>query len=266
MSRADYDKIPALNWSRAKSILRSPFHFANTFWDDQEETDALLVGSLVHAMVLEGKGIKGVFAIKPKGMSFATNAGREWKRAQTLPILKEDDQTRIHGMAEALAADKDAERMIRSCPIREQAYAAELDGVAVKCIIDAVGQDKDFRPGFLEIKTSVDASEYFWAKRCCAAPFHYDGQAEFYAMIYAKILDLGGMRPWSVWLVVESRPPHAVACWAPDETMIASGLEKVRDVLTSYKACKASGAWPSYHTGIQVISAPPWRRNQLSNL
>lgn len=264
MNRTEYDKIKALNWSRAKSLLRSPFHFANTFWDDQEETDALLVGRLVHAMVLEGIGIKGVFAIKPKGMSFATKIGKNWRDAQTLPILKEDDQTRIHGMAEALAADRDAEKMIISCPRSEETYVTELEGVACKCRIDAVGTDQDARPGFLEIKTCVDAREEFFANRCCGQPFHYDGQAEFYSMIFSKVFVMGGMRPWSVWLVVESKPPHAVACWAPDESMITSGIEKVRDVLASYKACTNSGTWPAYHTGIRLISAPKWRRNQMA--
>jgi len=266
MNRTEYDKIDALNWSRGKLLLRSPYHFLNTAWEDDDEKDALLVGKLVHAMVLEGKGIKGVYAIKPKGMSFATNAGKKWRDAQKLPILKEEDQTRIHGMAEALAKDPDAETMIRSFPLREHVIVTTLHGVRVKMMLDAVGSDKDRRPGFLEIKTTKDASEDFFANRCCADPFHYDGQAEWYSSGLSLNLDLTGERPWSVWLAVEKMHPHAVACWAPDGSMIDSGIEKVRDVLTSYKACIKSETWPAYHTGIKQISAPRWRRNQLASL
>jgi len=264
MERSEYNKIPALNWSRAKLLLRSPLHFACGY--EPEDTEALQVGRLTHAMVLEGKGIEGVFAIKPKGMSFATRDGKAWRDAQSLPILPADDRARILGMAEALAADKAAEKMIRSCPLREHIVTATMHGVKCKAMLDAVGNDRDGLPGFLEVKTSTDAREDFWQRRCCSEPFHYDGGCEWYSSLLSLSLDLNGARPWGVWLVVESKPPHAVACWAPDETMIASGVEKVRDVLTSWKACQASGEWPSYHRGIRLISAPQWRMNQLANL
>lgn len=265
MNREAYDKIDALNWSKAKLLLRSPYHFHNAPFE-VEDTDAMQVGRLTHAMVLEGKGIDGVFAVKPKGMSFATREGKAWRDAQRLPILSYDDKARILGMAEALAGNKDAEKMIRSCPLREHAVTTTMNGVKCKGLIDAMGNDQDRRPGFLEIKTSMDAREEFWQKRCCGEPFHYDGQTEWYSSLLSLTLDMEGTRPWSVWLVVESKPPHAVACWAPDETMIASGTEKVRDVLTSWKACQASHEWPGYHKGIKLISAPRWRLNQLSSL
>lgn len=264
MKRAEYDNIPALNWSRAKLLLRSPLHF-KCWIPDQEESDAMLVGRLTHAMVLEGKGLDGVFAIKPKGMSFATKEGKAWRDAQSLPILPYDDKSRIVGMAEALAEDKAAEKMIRFCPLREHVIEQTMHGVKCKAMLDAVGSDHDRRPGFLEVKTSPDAREEFWQKRCCSEPFHYDGAAEWYSSLLSLRLDLDGSRPWSVWLVVESKPPHAVACWAPSETMIASGCEKVRDVITTYKACQLAGEWPGYHPGIRLIDAPKWRISKLAS-
>jgi len=138
-------------------------------------------------------------------------------------------------------------------------------GVKCKCMIDMGGVDNNGRLGFVEIKTTLDARQEFFAKRCVSEPFHYDMQVEFYGS-QLVIEEKRDDRPWSMWIAVEGKPPFAVACYAPDETMIASGVEKIRDALTTFKACQLSGVWPAYHAGIQLISAPRWRMNQLANL
>lgn len=270
MNRVAYDDIRALNWSKGKLLLRTPYHFQYAYTpDDSSESDALLIGRLTHGLVLEGKSFKDLVAIRPKGMDFRNKEGRAWRDAQTLPILDSADKDRILGMASALAMNEDARKYIERCTLREHVIVTTMSGVKCKGMLDAVGVDNDRRPGFFEIKTSVDAGEDFWAKRCCSAPFHYDGQAEWYASLLSLDSNWDSQedgRPWNAWIVVENKPPYAVACWAPDESMMASGVEKMRDVLTTFKACSASGIWPGYHTGIKLISAPTWRRNQLSRI
>lgn len=261
-TRTEYDKIDALNWSRGKAFLRSPFHFKNAP-EEPKETDAMLVGRMVHAWVLEGKQIEDIFAIKTKAIDFRTNIGKAWRDAQTKPILYEEDRTRIQGMAWAIAADPYAVKYIERCTLREHAIVEEMAGIKCKGLLDAVGNDADGRPGFFELKTTKSGEEDFWAKRCVTAPFHYDGQAEWYSMLMSISHDLNGERPWSVWITVESEPPHAVTMWAPDDSMVASGIDKVSKVLSSYKECQESGIWPAYHTGIEHISAPIWRQKQL---
>lgn len=263
MNREEYAAIPALNWSKAKLLLRSPAHYVAGLLEPDDQ-DRYLVGTLVHGMVLEGKCLEGLYAVKPKGMTFASTAGKAWRDEQTLPILKEEDASRIPRMADAIACHKVARDALSHCKNRERAIVTTLSGVKVKGLLDMSGQDNDGRSGFVEIKTTLDARPEFFAKRCCSEPFHYDGQNEWYASLLS-IAD-GGPRPWSLWIAVEKSAPFAVACYGPDESMIDSGIEKVQDALATFKACQLSKQWPAYHAGIQMISAPKWRINQLANL
>ena len=226
-ARIDYDDIDALNWSRGKELLRSPFHFKNGPLYTPKTTDDMLVGLAVHGVVIQGQKIEDLFAIKTKAIDFRTNIGKAWRDAQTLPVLYEEDRTRIQGMAWAIAADPFAVKYIERCTLREHALVADMAGIRCKGLLDAVGNDTDGRPGFFELKTTQSGEEDFWARRCVSAPFHYDGQVEWYSMLMSISNDLNGERPWSVWITVESNPPHAVTCWAPDDSMIASGIDKV---------------------------------------
>lgn len=264
MNRADYDKIPALNFSKAKLLLRSPSHYMAGLWEP-DDPEKYAVGKLVHAMVLEGKDLRNTYVVRPKGMDYRSNAGKAWRDAQTLPIIIEGDNEKIPKMADAIAMHSVARQALSHCKDRELVVVTTMSGVKVKCMVDMSGFDADGRLGFVDIKSTLDARPEFFAKRCASEPFHYDMQNEWYGSLLVLKHQIES-RPWSLWIAVESKPPFAVACYAPDETMIASGVEKMRDALTTFKACQASGNWPGYHLGIQLISAPRWRMNQLASL
>ena len=70
--------------------------------EESEDELKYAVAKLSHAMILEGKDLRSNFAIKPAGLNLATREGQEWKKAQTLPILKEEDANRVPRMAEAV--------------------------------------------------------------------------------------------------------------------------------------------------------------------
>jgi len=265
MNRSDYDKIEALNFSRAKLLLRSGKHFQAALEDTEEDPTKYAVGTLVHSMILEGKDLRSTFAIKPYGMSFSTKEGKAWRACQTLPILGQEDSETVPRMADAIAMHKQARLIIEGCKLREHVIVTMLYGVTCKGRLDMVGTDKESRPGFAEVKTSTDARKDFFRNRCCSDPFHYDMQAEHYASLLG--LDLGvESRPWSVWIVVENKPPFDVACYAPADYMIESGIEKVRQALDRYKECVAANSWPGACSElIEPLDAPAWRQAQLMN-
>ena len=265
MNRDAYDKIDALNFSRAKYLLRSGKHFQAACEDTEDDPTKYAVGTLVHSMILEGKDLRASFAIKPKGMSFATKDGKAWRDSQTLPILGQEDSETVPRLADAIAMHKQARLIIEGCKLREHVIVTTMYEVKCKSRLDMVGIDNEGRPGFAEVKTSIDARTEFFRNRCCSDPFHYDMQAEFYASLLG--LDLGDeSRPWSVWIVVENKPPFDVACYAPTDYMIESGIEKLRQALDRYKECLAADSWPgACSEAIEPIDAPAWRQAQLVN-
>ena len=259
-----YDDIEALRWTHGKLLLKSGKHFQAGLIEPEDEAK-FAVGTCVHGKYVEGKDLRSLFAIKPKAIDYRTNIGKAWRNAQTLPILREEESEVIEKMADALLLDPRARQFIEGCKLREHVIVQMLQGVKCKSRLDMVGIDRENRPGFVELKTSLDVRKDFWRKRCVNEPFHYDGQVEFYAQMLALDMELES-RPWSVWLCVENKPPFDIAVYAPVDYMIASGIEKVNTVLQRFKEYTAANLWPGVSpNGIEPLDAPEWRAQQLAH-
>lgn len=61
-----------------------------------------------------------------------------------------------------------------------------------------------------------------------------------------------------VFVVVEKKPPHAVACYMLDAETIAIGQRDLRKALATYAECERSGQWPGLGDGLQALSLPEW--------
>lgn len=256
MTREEYRAHPALNFSLAKHLLKSPAHFRAATDEKREETDAMRVGTLAHSMILEGKSLLDLYAIKPEGMSFATKEGKAWRDAQTLPILKEEDANGIPRMAEAIAANKDAALILAGCQTRELPIIQTIDGVECKALIDACGPHANGW-GIGDFKTSADVSPRKFA--ATIFDMDYDMQAAWYSDLFALSRGLESP-PWWFWIATEKKPPFLNAVYVPTDEVMASGREKMARALAIFKECTASGEWPLPLRGIHRIELPAWAR------
>jgi hypothetical protein len=253
MTVEEYRKAPALNFSMAKLLLDSPAHFKAGEDEEKEETDAMRVGSIAHALILEGKSFSDLYAIKPKGMTFASNEGKLWKAQQTLPILKEDDANAIPRMAEAIAANPDAANLFRCLPHRETPVFGNLMGVECKCLIDLHGEEWG-DPSIGDLKTAADASPREFGR--VVANRHYDLQHAWYSSLFSVVNNLEKPPLWT-WIVVEKKAPFFNLIYTPEE-FVESGMEKLEKVLTLYKRCLEEDRWPFALTGIHKLPKPAW--------
>lgn len=254
MTREEYRAHPALNFSLAKHLLTSPAHFKAAQDEEQEETDAMRIGTLAHAMVLEGKDLRDLYAIKPAGMSFATKEGKAWRDDQTLPILKEEDAESIPAIAEAIAKNPDAAGMLRGCTMREHPIFFTLHGVECKALLDMAGTDS--RVWVInDFKTSQDASPRKFAKT--AYDMHLDMQAAWYSDGLAMAEGLEDP-PLFYWTVTEKKKPFFNVVYQPDDETMANGRKKVEKALKRYQDCMKSGEWPMPTKGVQVLRPPNW--------
>jgi PDDEXK-like domain of unknown function (DUF3799) len=265
LTRDKYKLLDAVHYSTAKVFIdQTPAHYLQALANERNgagnDEERHAVGTLCHAMSLEGKDLLGTFAIKPKGMSFATTKGKAWRDAQTLPILKEEDANRVPKMADAIAKHPVASRIIRSCPLREWALVGQMGGLNCKALLDAVGNDEAGVRGFVEIKTTSDASPRAFARQIYA--LHYDMQCSFYSTLLALSEGLE-VAPWMAWIAVENAPPWAVACYQPSESMMASGNLKVAEFFEGVNECMRTGNWPAYSEEIIELDPPGYRQREL---
>ena len=247
--REQYDSIDALNQSRAKLLLRSPRHFRNTVEAAPDKATSMLLGTVVHAQLLEGINPAQCFTIKPPKIDYRTAAGKAWKAAQSKPVLTYDEAGNVTGMVNAILDNTHARNILSTCILREQIYTGMIDGVACKALIDALGSAGD-QPAVVEIKTSLDCRQEFFAKRAVSDPFHYDLQAAWYRTLAKAQV--------SCWIVVENKAPWDVAVFFPSGQMLNSGQLKMRKALSIYKLCRQLDRWPGSQPDPLILHVPTW--------
>jgi len=253
MNVSEYRAHPALNFSLAKHLLDSPAHFKAALDEDREETDAMRIGTIAHAMILEGKNLLDLYAIKPAGMSFATKEGKAWRDAQTLPILKEEDANMIPRAAQAVVDHAEAEFILKQCQWREKPIVGTMYGVECKALLDVCGTD-GAQWVIADLKTCQDASPRAFAKD--VANRHYDLQAVWYSTLLGVVEGLEEPPYW-IWLALEKSAPFVNAVYTAED-WIESGTAKLHRVLDLYKECTASGQWPMPFRGITKLERPTW--------
>lgn len=254
MTRETYRAHPALNFSLAKHLLKSPAHFRAAQDEEREETDAQRLGTLAHLMILEGKDTRDMFAIKPAGMSFATKEGKAWRDAQTLPILKEEDAEGLPRMAEAIAKNPEASAALKGCPMREKPILFSMHGVECKALLDCAGTDGSAW-AIGDFKTTRDASPRGFSRT--VSEMDYDMQIAWYAdgLALAEGLEVP---PWCFWIAAEKSAPFFNVLYQPDAEVLASGRRKIERALATFKRCTESGEWPFAITGLQTLPLPKW--------
>jgi hypothetical protein len=261
ISDADYFADAAISNSDLKWIV-PPYaaaHFRAFKNGEMEraETDALTIGRITHACLLEPDKLAGSFVIKPEGMSFATKEGKAWKEENAgREIISEKASAMIARMIESVWQNKTARTLLKNSD-RELAYFAEEDGVNLRAKIDAMPKTGS---AIVDLKTcdladldSVESSIF---------KYGYYRQAAFYRRV-ARLLGID--RPDFLFLFVEKTPPHCVAIYKLGDVAMEAGDAEIEAALTTIRSCQESGIWPGRDADINEASIPDWALKQMGN-
>lgn len=248
MNATEYRQHPALNFSLAKHLLDSPAHFKAAQDEDHEPSEAMMLGTLTHAFVLEDKDLRDEYALKPDGMSFATKEGKAWRDAQTKPILADEKAQRVPLCADSLAKSRTVRKMLELCPQRETPIICEFRGVEIKALMDMHSDAL-----IADFKTAQDCTKRAFARKI--GDYHYDMQAAWYQAAHAAKYGLDEPAPF-YWLVVEMKQPFARAIYRASDALIESGLAKMERAIDIYKKCQASGKWDLPEVELEEIDLP----------
>jgi len=256
---ADYVATPGVNCTILDYVRQSPMH-AKHYMDGgmSEETPALRLGSLVHAVMFEPDTITRHYAVKPEGMSFATVEGKKWKadNAGKIPVSWSEFSD-LKGMIESLLAHPKARAVFeRGAP--EVALFGEFENyhagqnVKVKARLDWLSES-NYLP---DLKTCRDASPRGFARAIEDNWYHM--RAAFYLDLFNRLVDEGvaeGPKKESfIFVAVENAPPYAVGVYEIDEGAMFAGRSEYHRLLSLYCECVQRGEWPGYSQEIEVLS------------
>lgn len=237
---------------------KTPAHFKAKYIDKlipDEETPALVMGTLAHRCILEPDTMEGAFHVKPEGMNFSTKEGKAWRdEHEGKPIIATDNANAIIGMRDSVWRHAKAAAILKASEFERSAFAAD-NGLLLKARFDALPKIGNV---IADLKTCESADLESVEK----AMFNYGyfRQAAFYLRV-ANLLGL--KRDFFVFIFVEKSPPYAVACYTPADVVLEAGEMMVSRDLQLLRNCYAEDRWPGYSDAIEPCALPQYAMKQI---
>lgn len=276
--RADYDKIDAANQSTLKTLLfETPAHARHEKLYEKV-SDALIRGSLFHAMLLEPARLKyadgwSEFAV----WTGKTRQGKAWETFQAKAanldqeIVRQVDVDACELMAKSLHEHRAAHNLIKRGGSNETTLVWLEGDILCKARIDQLVKDAWMTLG--DIKTAASVAPRDFSRAIINHGYHV--QAATY-MRAAKALwgELGEPDQINyVITAVESTARvvnakdderHAVRCMDMDDATLKLGDKLLGEALDVYRSIRLSGRWDGYTQEIETTGAPEWALKEVS--
>ena len=270
-----YRSAQGISQTEIKEVEVSPAHFAaRKFGKAKEPTDAQVVGTLTHALVLQNRQLFCVVPedaprkptqaqINAKKPSDETLAAIQWwktyefnTRGKT-PVSKEQAD-HLFEMQAAVLRHPIANSILRRATLASAEVAAfkkhEETGLMMKGLADLVVHDDDNFMVLPDLKTTPagGASSKEFSKSIFNWGYHR--QAAWY-------LDLFGATHF-MFIAVEKEPPYAVAVYKLQTDAIEMGRRANERDLRILKKCFDENKWPGYSEEIEFIGLPEWAKKR----
>lgn len=278
--RAAYDElIDRVNYSTLKLFDKSPFHYKAAIderdrpKDDEEEEDeredTLVAGQLSHTFALEPHLFEKQYAVWDKAWGrrdarttaykkFLANAALEGRT-----IVTDEQVKHAKAIAHAIKTSPAAapfiiggQREVTVLWDYDEPQVGALDGwtMAMRARPDYVTD-----AAIIDFKTAVSAKADDFAR--VAWNLGYFSQA---AMQLDGFCAISRRRRPYLWLVVENRPPYAVAVYEPTTQGLELGRKRYQEWVRTLHVCaerQAQGeqnAWHGYTTAPMQLDPPRW--------
>ncbi len=258
ITNEEYHADKALGKSDLDLVNRSVYHYLKKSLRD--ETPAMRFGSAFHTAVLEPERYARAYAVAPP-VDRRTKAGKEeWeaflREHPGATVLTADDAQQIDAMRLAVMAHPIAKQLVVAGQAELSAFWTDPP-TSLKCKCRPDYLLLDLRTA-IDLKTTEDASPWSFARSC--ATYRYNAQQAWY---------LDGLRTCGidvdsfVFVAIEKKPPHAVACYTLDKPSVEAGRAWCRrglDTLAAYHEQLDAGRdpWPGYTACITELTLPAW--------
>lgn len=257
LSAAEYHARPELSRSQLETLItEGPVAFRAELDGDTERevTDAMEVGTILHAMLLEDADLYSIVAIEKNLKTRQSKAWSEFEWAARnvgqIPLLEKQVEP-IWESFHAMRRNPGWQTQIAGTQ-REQSliWRDERTGLDLRCRFDAVDETT-----VVDLKTTKVACD----ERSLAdhiARFGYHRQAAFYSKGY---LAYYGRLPSFVFAFVQVVEPYETALIQLSPSFLARGMAEVDEALADLAARIATGNWQRTTYGQVVqVDEPRW--------
>ncbi len=217
-----------------------------------KQTPAMLTGSAVHTLILEGRQkYDNEYIVSPK-FDKRTKQGKadfaQFQEDSAGKTIITHEQNYVAEMCNVSISNHLEANQLFQNGIPELSGFFEYEGVPCK-----IRPDYLLNSIIVDLKTTSSGISQADFSRTCAQ-YKYDIQTG----LYQKGMELiTGDYHEFIFVVVQSVPPFNVAIFEPDEDFLDSGAEKVERLIQKYKNCVDTDKWTEQKS-IQQLSLPGW--------
>jgi len=237
-----------IRFSRLKKMAESASHYLDSITHDSEPGPAMILGTLVHAMVLEPERPIHVFTeTATRGVKF-----RSFEAAHGGELVAtQAEYDKAQAVAESVLSDPHALSVLRTPgAIIEKRLDWTMGGRACH------GTPDLWTPGsvLVDLKTAATVSPRKWlGKWGTIRSMGYAAQLAWYT---DAIKACGYEPPTERFIVaVETRRPYPVVVYRLDESEIEAGRAAYRAWFEDLRVCEESDHWPGYTQRIVDVFA-----------
>ena len=272
MSFEDYCKINAINNSGLKTFHLTAAHYKEEKEHPRPSTQPFRVGQAIHCLATEPELFDSQF-IQSKHLTFQSNEAKAWKEAAheaglvVLSIKADNPDVSpcewdfVHRSADALRTHPIASILINGVAERTIVWvdkgtsSHKGTGKLCKARIDVSNEDHDM---LVDIKSAEDASLSGFS-RAVHSYGYFRQNAWYMDGAQAEDIQLNVLNGFT-FVVVEKRPPWAVACYKLEPEWIRVGREMNNRDLDNFKTCHDDNEWPCYPEEIRDLVMPAYAK------
>ena len=256
-----YHATRALSKSSMDELLKCPARFMAAMdamdGTDHEQSTAMLLGSVFHAMTLEPATVSVQY--RKRQYAGNTKAGRE-EAAEAVELGITLVNAELWETCSAMSCAASVHPLLKSAMSAADwqaecsVYWHERGDIPCKARIDALASLPGFGLTAIDLKSTTDASPYAIAKHIYDYGYHRQAAWYLHALRQA-----GMIARQFVFLFVEKCTPYITTAVTVSENAIAVAYDEIRSALDKYVECSTSGVWPGYTEDIVTeIDMPEW--------
>jgi exodeoxyribonuclease VIII len=254
-----YHAGPGLSSSQLKTLGVSAKHFVSDLENSKEPSPAMLMGTAIHTLTLEGdEQFNKEFIRRPDDLNARTKAGKEQLlelQAAGKTILSPDDWETIQRCREAVYLNRQAAELLQECGVREVSGYWADDDLLLRYRPDA--RSSDF---LLDLKTTArgntDAEQF---TRICDRLGYVNSAAHY--LDGDKVLHSTSHETFA-YLVVENAPPFDVAVFIPSDDWLLMARDQNYKWRQRLRTALNTDEFPGIQNQITTIDAPVWSRRK----
>lgn len=248
---AQYHAVDAVSATRLKKLhSTTPGHFKAWLEKPQKYSEAMLLGTIAHAYLLEKAWLSKQFASYPEGIDGRMKEGKALKEkweAEGKTVVSRDLFNKACDAAAAVHDKLPLGKTEISLFTVEQG-----SNLLCKARIDLVPSG----PAIWDLKTTEDASAKGF--EATAFKFGYHIQAAFYLDLWNALC--GSVEPKTEFkfLALETEPPYAWQVFKCSDSFIERGRQDYQAALLKYAECRNANSWPLYPQEEATLFMPAW--------